>query len=185
MRKILRGRTLAILSILLISASVLIPGCKGKGGKTTAAEDIVAKKVEKETGEEARVGLEPGTLKVQTKEGALSVKETSEWPADIPREVPPFTLGKIRGVARMKGEDEQSWEVILGRLRKGALNDYRELLKGRGWTVEWFVENKEGGVIQAKKGPIQIVATFKPSGSGGSVEIAAPLEKPKGGSGQG
>ena len=149
---------LAALSLLLIFGLIGMAGCKKAGEKM--AEKSIENAIEKASGGKAEVDLKSGNIKVKTAEGESSFSTSNEWPNDLPEGVPQFKMGKVKGVTRHQAEGKKTWNVILESIEKGSVEKYTELLKSDGWTIGQTVSMGDGGMVQATKDKLMILAMF-------------------------
>ncbi|MBN2199702.1 MAG: hypothetical protein JW747_07640 [Candidatus Aminicenantes bacterium] len=118
----------------------------------TSREKAAEEMIEKATGGQVDVDLQGRTMKVKTKEGDISWGEAEAWPADIPGDVPRFTLGKVTGVVRSHSADIKHWTIIFSDVEEGGLARYAEVLKADGWEILASFQMPEGESLAAQKG---------------------------------
>ena len=150
-------------SVLLFAAAALVLGltaCKGKTMNERLAEKSVANMIEKATGGKATVDLKDGTIKVKTAEGEAVIGSSKEWPADMPNDVPKLSSGKIVGAVRSSQEEKKLWNITLQDVEDGTFDKYAEELKAKGWEIKMIAKAEDGGIIQAVKDKLMVVATF-------------------------
>ena len=153
--------------ILLSAAAVFVFGlsaCKGRTLNERLAEKGVANMIEKATGGQASVDLKNGTIKVKTAEGEAEFGSTKEWPADLPVDVPKLSSGKIKGAVHSSQEEKKLWTITLQGVEPGAMDKYAEELKAKGWEIKLISKTEEGGMIQAAKDKLMVVASFAEKG---------------------
>lgn len=139
--------------LILLAAFVLClafsPACTSR---EKAAEKAAEEMFEKATGGKVDVDIKGQSMKVSTKEGDLSWGEAEEWPADIPGDVPRFTLGQVTGVVRAHSADRKHWTIVFGDVEEGGLARYAEVLKAQGWEILTSFQMAEGESLAAQKG---------------------------------
>lgn len=166
-------------TVLLFAAAALVLGlsaCKSKTANERLAEKSVANMIEKATGGQATVDLKSGTIKVKTAEGDLELGSTKEWPADIPGDVPKFEFGKIMGAIRSAQEEKKLWNITLQGVEDGAFDKYAEELKAKGWEIKVTSKTGEGGMLQAVKDKLMVVATFVDKGKTVSLAVTNKID---------
>ena len=152
-------RQLAWLMLAWVTMVTLtLAACSGK----SAQEQIAEKALEKATGHKADVNLEQGKVTVKTGDGQSEISYGPEgsWPKDLPADVPAFAQGKVKGVTRSTHEGKQSWNVILEAIETGALQSYGKKLEAAGWKSLSTITTGEGGMVQATKGNLMVMAMF-------------------------
>jgi hypothetical protein len=166
-------------TVLLFAAAALVLGlsaCKSKTANERLAEKGVANMIEKATGGQATVDLKNGTIKVKTAEGDVELGSTKEWPADIPGDVPKFEFGKIMGAIRSAQEEKKLWNITLQGVKEGAFDKYTEELKAKGWEIKLASKTEEGGMLQAVKDKLMVVATFVNKGKTVSLAVTNQID---------
>jgi hypothetical protein len=167
------------MTILLFAAAALVLGlaaCKGKTTNERLAEKSVANMIEKATGGQATVDLKNGTFKVKTAEGETEFGSSKEWPADLPGDVPKFASGKIVGAVRSAQEDKKYWNITLQDVEAGAFDKYADALKTLGWEIKMTNKAEEGGMLQAQKNKLMVVATFADKGRTVSLAVTNQID---------
>jgi hypothetical protein len=85
--------------LLILGAGVLgLAACKSRSSQEEAASRMAEKAIKEQTGQEAKVDIQGGNVRIQIGDTSGEVRKTQEWSRDIPPEVPRFTMGKIQGV---------------------------------------------------------------------------------------
>jgi hypothetical protein len=166
-------------SVLLFAAAALVLGlaaCKGKTMNERLAKKDVANMIAKATGGQATVDLKNGTLKVKTAEGEAEFGSSKEWPADLPGDVPKFSAGKIIGAVRSAQEDKKYWNITLQDVEAGAFDKYADALKAKGWEIKMTSKTEEGGILQAQKDKLMVVATFADKGRTVSLAVTNQID---------
>ncbi|MBI5583944.1 MAG: heavy-metal-associated domain-containing protein [Deltaproteobacteria bacterium] len=158
--------------ILTLGAAIMLTlaACSGK----SAQEQIAEKALEKATGHKADVDLQQGKVTVKTGDGQseISFGQEGSWPKDLPADVPAFAQGKIKGVTRSTQGGKQSWNVVLEAIETGSLQNYGKKLEAAGWKSLSTISTAEGGMIQATKGKLLIMAMFNEKEKSGGISIS-------------
>ena len=166
-------------SVLLFAAAALVLGltaCKGKTMNERLAEKSVANMIEKATGGKATVDLKDGTIKVKTAEGEAVIGSSKEWPADMPSDVPKLSSGKIMGAVRSSQEEKKLWNITLQDVEAGAFDQYAEALKAKGWEIKMTTKDEDGGMLQAVKDKLLVVAIFTDKGKAISLSVTNQVD---------
>ena len=166
-------------TVLLFAAAALVLGltaCKSKTANERLAEKSVANMIERATGGQASVDIKNGTIKVKTAEGDVEYGSVKEWPADIPGDVPKFEFGKIMGAIRSGQEDLKLWNITIQSVEDGAYDKYAEELKAKGWEIKLTSKSEEGGMFQAVKDKLMVVATFVDKGKTVSLAVTNKID---------
>lgn len=166
-----------IVTVLVALGLLRLTACKSKTAGERAAENAVEKAIERTTGQKTEVDLKAGKIKVKTAggEGEFSAGE-KEWPNDLPEGIPPFKMGKIKGISKSTEPDHKSWVIILEDIEAGAMAKYQDALKAGGWTVASSISTGEGGVVQATKDKVMVMLTVNTEDKSGSVTVRAQIE---------
>lgn len=167
----------AIIFLFVAAALVLgLSACKGKTANERLAEKGVANMIEKATGGQATVDLKNGTIKVKTAQGDVEFGSTKEWPADLPGDVPKLSSGKIMGAVRSAQEEKKLWSITIQGVEAGAFEKYADDLKAKGWEIKLTSKTEEGGMLQAVKDKLMVVATFADKGKTVSLAVTNQID---------
>ena len=152
-----------------VALSLSLMACSGKG----AQEQMAEKALEKATGKKAEVDLQQGKVTVKTGDGQSEITYgPGTWPTDLPADVPAFTQGRVKGVTRSTQEGNRSWNVILEAIETGALLTYSKNLEAKGWKSMQSMTAAEGGMFQATKGNLMIIAMFNEKEKTASIGVS-------------
>ena len=167
-----------ILTLLIVVGLFGLAACKSKSSQDQAAEKAVEKMLEKTSGGKAEVDIQEGKVKIKTEEGESEVSTgEKEWPKDLPESVPQFTMGKVRGVTRSDAQGNKSWNVILEEVEAGAVEKYTAALKSKEWQIMQTMTTGEGGMTQAMKNNVVIIAMFDEKGKSASISVSTQTEE--------
>jgi hypothetical protein len=158
--------------VIAMGVVLLLSGmaCSGK----SAQEQMAEKALEKATGHKADVNLQQGKVTVKTGDGQSEISYGPEgsWPKDLPADVPAFTQGKVKGITRSTQGGKQSWNVILETMEAGSLQLYGKKLEAAGWKSLSTITTGEGGMVQATKGNLMVMAMFSEKDKTASISIS-------------
>lgn len=131
----------------LLSFILLVSGC----GPGTLTEKYIENKIEKETGQNAKVDMNNGQFNMQTADGtSIQTGEGVELPSDFPKDV---YIPKGELVSVMKNVVGAGYSVSLYADDSAeAINkQYLEKLKESGWSITMQVNTAGTMMIGAKK----------------------------------
>jgi len=148
--------------LLILGAGVLgLAACKSRSSQEEAASRMAEKAIKEQTGQEAKVDIQGGNVRIQIGDTSGEVRKTQEWSRDIPPEVPRFTMGKIQGVTTGEREGKKNWNIVIKGGQGGAPNAYLEALKAKGWKITATLTAGDKGSITAQKGNLEVMALFE------------------------
>jgi hypothetical protein len=168
-----------ILVVALFAAGLVftLGACKSKTARERLAEKSVANMIEKATGGQAKVDLKDGTIRVKTAEGETEIGSSKTWPNDLPADVLKPSFGKIVGVIRSSQEEKKYWNVSFEGGDAGAFDKYADELKSKGWEIKMTTKTGDGGMFQAQKEKVMIVATFTNSGKNVNIVVTNQIDQ--------
>jgi len=100
-------------------------------------ENVMEDSISDSTGEDVNVDLDSdeGTFTWESEDSSGSIGTGSEWPADMPSDVPEFMYGTIESAVSVNGTDGSGWSVSYTEAESDALAQYRGDLETAGWTI--------------------------------------------------
>lgn len=158
-----------VLTAIMLAGLLVLPACTSR---EKAAEEMTERMIEKATGGKVDVDLRGQSMKMTTEEGTVSWGEASEWPGDIPGDVPRFTEGKVTGVIRSHAAETKNWSLVLGGVEEGALTRYAETLKADGWEILVSMQMAEGESVSARKGGMTLTLRANRAEKTGTFHVA-------------
>lgn len=145
---------LLILSLLALVLATMFNSCKKSAEKTS--ETII----EKSIGGDANVDIDDEKFVIETEEGTFTSDATAKsWPNEIPGEVPEFKFGKMANLSTQDVKESTNWTFVFEEVPANALNDYKAILKDKGFKVSSVSIPGAGGQVTAEKDKI-IVAVM-------------------------
>lgn len=133
-----------IFSLMVVTAFI---SCKKTAEKTSE------KMIETAIGKDANVDIDDQKVVIETEEGAFtSDASVRTWPKEIPNEVPEFKLGKMSNLSTRIMEEGKSWTFIFEDVSNTALDDYKKLLKEKGFKVGSINMPGGQGQVTGEKG---------------------------------
>ena len=134
---------LVILSLFVMTAFY---SCK----KTS--EKASEKMIEKSIGDDATVDIDDEKITIETDEGKFTTDaKATDWPKEIPNDVPKFTKGKITAVTSQEMDGADNWAIIFEDVSENAIEDYKTTLKGKGFKIIFTTTAGTGGHMAAEK----------------------------------
>ena len=122
-----------------------------------SAEKTSEKIIEKSIGQDANVDIDDQKIVVETEDGTFtSDAATKSWPKDIPDEVPEFTFGKMSNLATQVVDEGKGWTFIFEEIPENAIEDYKQLLKDKGFKVSSINMPGGQGQVTGEKGNILV-----------------------------
>jgi len=138
----------SLVSVFLIIA--LLPGCQNAGDK--AAENAAEAAIENASGESTEVDINGNkvTIEGENYKTELNTAE-NKWPEGIPKDVPEFDFGKIKGITITETDEVYGWGINFQDVPKDAVEKYAALLKEKGFQTTKLIMD-EGGTVTGEKG---------------------------------
>jgi len=156
------------LFMLAFIAVFSMVACKNTAEKT--AEEALENAYENETGQKMDVNIGEQSSTMTTDMGTTQYSsEIKSWPADIPRDVPEFTFGKLNGGLTTDQNDGNGWTLNYINVPKEAIREFEQLLKSNGFQTNVVIINDQGGSVMGTKGKISV--TFMGGEEGGVLSI--------------
>lgn len=160
------------LLIFLSAIALSLTNCKRAAEKSSeaTAEAII----ETATGSEVDIEQEGKKISIKTDEGDVNINYggDAEWPANMPKDVPKWTLGKIKGTTTAVSPEADTWTVYLENVNIGQIEAYEAELKKAGFKTAIF-KMDDGGSVSGEKGKLQ-VACFM---TGADAALTASVRK--------
>lgn len=144
-----------LLLITVLTMSLFISGC----GKV--AEKASEKAIEQAAGGNAKVDLDSkGNMEIKTDEGTIKTGST-EWPKQIPSDVPRFTDGKIMSVVESTDKDQGNGIFVgIEDASIEAAENYKSELEKNGWTIGMSSNTAESVMFSAEKNKSVVTVSF-------------------------
>ena len=126
-----------------------------------ASEKTGEKLIETAIGDHANVDMSDDKIVIRTDEGTFTSDATiKSWPKEIPKDVPEFTEGTIANLSTQTIEDSFGWIFIFEDVSKSAPEDYKKLLKDKGFKVSSLNFTEGQGQITAEKDKTIVAMMF-------------------------
>ena len=171
-------RPIQLLVVAVFAAGLVLGlgACKGKTLGQRLGEKSVENMIEKATGGQAKVDLKEGTIKVKTAEGETEIGSSRTWPNDFPIEVPKPATGKVEGVVRSNQGDKKYWNITIKEAEAGTFDKYQDALKAQGWQIKMATTTPDGGILNAQKDKLAVVATWAEKGTTINITVTNQLD---------
>jgi hypothetical protein len=142
----MKRKMLWVLLASLILVGIMVAGCN-KGGSISSSPSAPAQN-------------QNGGSAANTNQGAA---QASQWPSQMPPDVPKFTYGTITGF----GSTSNSIVVFINNASPDSFDKYQSDLKNAGWTIK-ETSQINGYGINAAKGERRVTVTFGSNSSSGN-----------------
>lgn len=147
--------SIVYLVIFLFATGLSFTSCKRAAEKSS--ETMAEAVIETATGSKVDIDQKGEKVSIKTDEGNVNINYggDAEWPADMPKDVPKWTAGKIKGTASSQAPEADSWTVYLENVNIGQIEAYEAELKKAGFKTALF-KMDDGGSVSGEKGKLQV-----------------------------
>ena len=156
-----KSKTPLIIGIVVVIV-ILIGGCVavaivgksllGDRVEEAVTEDILEEVMEESIGGDADVDIDDDTFTWESEDGSGSVGEATEWPDDIPSDIPEFTYADIISHFSLGDETGSGWTLTFENADSDAINSYGGDLESDGWVIISTYSDNDVEMITAEKG---------------------------------
>jgi hypothetical protein len=146
------------MAAMVASLCVLLTPACGKKAEEKRAERIMEKTLSEATGQETKVDLSNGNVRIENKNGKVDIASSSTWPADMFADVPKFTGGAIERVVTSDAGGTRKFNIHYTGVGDDAVRQYTQALKGQGWEANLTEMGGKAALLNAQKG--SLVMTF-------------------------
>ena len=169
-----KGKYFLITVVLaaFVFGSIFLSACQSKSAKEEMAAKMAENAIKQSTGKDAKVDIQGQNIRVQTKEGTQEFNMTSNWPQDMPGDVPRFTMGKVKAVTRSDAGGTKNWNVVIEEAQEGAIAKYADDLKANNWKIMATTNVGSGGTVMATKNSLTAVIAFQTDKKTGAINIS-------------
>lgn len=158
----------AILALLTIAVMGVCNSCKKASEKTTE------KIIEKSMGNDAEVDIDDEKVVIKTDEGTFTSDATvKSWPKEIPDDVPEFKEGTVVSFTTQEMDEANNWIVIFEDVPQTALQEYKDILKSKGFNINYTTMAQSGGHLAAEKDKLVVVVMV----GDGNASVSVGLKK--------
>jgi hypothetical protein len=139
------------MAVFALSLCVFLAiGC-GKKAEEKRAEKIMEKTISEATGQETKVDLSGGNVRVENKDMKVDIASSSTWPADMFADVPKFTGGAIERVVTSNAGNAKKFNIYYKGVGDDAVRQYTQDLKSRGWEANLSEMGGKAAILNAQK----------------------------------
>ncbi len=163
-----------VIAVVVIIAIIIVGGAINTFVGRKTGEKLAENILEKSFGGDVDVDSDGKSFSVDTKDGSLSVGENVKWPSSIPSDIPEFKAGKL-AMAGSSITGGTGWQVLANNVSKSDYEAYHLELKSKGW-VDVGVMDVGVGIVQMKKGTMDLILTFNPEENAISLVVAENQE---------
>jgi hypothetical protein len=146
-------RWIEILAAFLTMSLFLVIGCSEK----STQEKMTEKALKLATGKDVDVKIQGDKVQIEQPGSKTEMTETKKWPAEMVKDVPQFTAGKIDRVVKTS-EQGNAWtfNIYLAGFNGDDIKGYAGALKEKGWKTETIQMGDKGGSLNGEKGTMGI-----------------------------
>jgi glutathione peroxidase-family protein len=145
-------RWIGIMVAFLTLSLFLVNACSEKSSQEKMAEESL----KHATGKDVDVTMQGDKVqKVQIEQNGskTEIAETATWPAEMFKDVPQFTAGKIERVVKSHEEgDKWKFNIYLVDINGDDIKNYAGALKEKAWQTDLMQMGDKGGYLNAQKG---------------------------------
>jgi hypothetical protein len=153
-------RWIGIMVAIITLSLFLMNACSEKSSQEKMAE----RSLKHATGKDVDVKMQGDKVqKVQIEQNGskTEIEETATWPAEMIKDVPQFTAGKIERVVKTHEEgDIWTFNIYFGGINGDDIKNYAGALKEKGWQTDSMQMGNKGGYLNAQKGTMGINFMF-------------------------
>ncbi|MFH1143653.1 MAG: hypothetical protein V1774_03830 [Candidatus Eisenbacteria bacterium] len=144
---------MAILGGVGLAGALMAGGCGGKEAREKAAEEMAEQMIEKSGGGKVDLDHTGEKFSVKTGDYQMESAAATEWPKDLPADIPAFTYGQVERIARGVETEggRRSYNIWLRDVDPQALTKYDADLKQAGWETALVEMGDQGGMVSAQK----------------------------------
>ena len=146
-------RLIGIMVAILTLSLILVTACSQKNSEEKMAE----KALKLATGKDVDVKIQGGKVQIEQKGSKTEMAETTVWPAEMIKDVPQFTAGKIQRVVKTNEEGGiWTFNIYLADINGDDIKSYAGALKEKGWKTDIMQMGDQGGSLNGEKGTMGI-----------------------------
>jgi len=167
--------SIALLGVAVLAVVAMVSGCGGKETSERAAEEIVEQAIEKAGGGNVDIDVDGDKVTMTGDDYRMESTETTEWPDNLPDDVPQFTYGKIERVARGEKAEtgEFNYNIWVHDIDAEAAAKYEADLKKAGWETNAVSVGEQGGMVTAEKGDLGVTFMHSKEEHRGNIMIVS------------
>jgi hypothetical protein len=144
------------ISLALLALSVTLSSCQKK-----IEEVLVEKAIEQSTGKRVDINSSGNNITIQSDGEKVEIQGSrGVWPADMPADVPNFSMGKIKAVTSSETAEGKSWNVVFESVPGNMVKEFESQLKSKGFqNISTIITSGDGvgGLVSAEKEKLKVV----------------------------
>jgi hypothetical protein len=146
-------RWIGIMVAILTLCLFLMNACSQKSTEEKMAESAL----KLATGKDVDVKMQGGKVQIEQKGSKTEMAETAIWPAEMTKDVPLFTAGKIQRVVKTNEEGGiWTFNIYLADINGDDIKNYANAMKEKGWKTDIMQMGDKGGSLNGEKGTMGI-----------------------------
>jgi hypothetical protein len=146
-------RRIGIVAAFLTLSLFLFNAC----GEKSSQEKMTEKALKLATGKDVDVKIQGDKVQIEQPGSKTEMAKTATWPAEMIKDVPQFTGGKIERVVKTQ-EEGNNWtfNIYLAGFSGDDIKSYAGALKEKGWKTQLMQMGDKGGSLNGEKGTMGI-----------------------------
>lgn len=159
-------KKLIVILVCIVMTAGISAGCVKQMLEEKVVETIIEKSIEKaaeKDGKEVDVDIDDDKISIKGSDGeVVSIEQTTDWPEDMPEDVPKPEGLTPNSVMSMLGT---SWTVAF---EEGSINEgkaYVEMLEKKGWNIVAKTETEGLYVVSADMDNLFLMFSSEEDGS--------------------
>lgn len=150
-------RWVGIMVAFVTLSLFLMNGCSQESPEEKMAE----KALKLATGKDVDVKIQGDKVQIEQGGSKTEMAKTATWPAEMIKDVPQFTAGKIERVVKTHEEgDIWTFNIYFVGINGDDIKNYAGALKDKGWQTDSMQMGDKGGYLNAQKGTMGINFMF-------------------------
>ena len=150
-------RWIGIMVAIITLSLFLMNGCSQESPEEKMAE----KALKLATGKDVDVKIQGDKVRIEQDGYKTEMAQTATWPAEMNKDVPQFTAGKIERVVKTQEEgDVWTFNIYFVGINGDDIKNYAGALKEKGWQTDIMQMGDKGGSLNAQKGTMGINFMF-------------------------
>ena len=139
-----------LFAILALAAAGSVSGC-GKCSRDKAAEELIGRVIERETGKEADVQISQDSMVIRSKEGELSFTagESAKIPVGFPKDI--LVMDGSRVESALASGDGTMINLAIDRKKADVVAAYKAGMGAQGWSEEASMDVSGQAIMSFKK----------------------------------
>jgi hypothetical protein len=150
---VLEKRWSGIMVAFLALSLCLVNACSEKSSQ----EKMTEKALKLATGKDVDVKVQGDKVQIEQHGYKTEMTKTATWPAEMTKDVPQFTAGRIERVVKTQEEGGiWTFNIYLAGINGDDIKSYAGALKEKGWKTDIMQMGDKGGSLNGQKGTMGI-----------------------------